>query len=284
MHRWASTATKTNPSASTSPLGTVGIWRLTQLLHAGQWCDLYAAQPADAAGSPRSDYAVKITRQSSQAAPEAARQVRMEATVAAAARHQHLIPVLDHQLNSSRPYIVMPRIAGAPLTLLLERSSQPLPVALWWTRQSAQAVAALHTAGYAHCDLKPDNLLIDDRGHLTVVDLGLAQRIGTPADGDGSSAFRGTPRYAAPERLKDVAPPIDAAIDIYALGVVLQELLSTAQPSLPGLDELVASMLSCDVEARPSAKQLVETLLRLEIETLHHHIRPDGDVFRRQAA
>jgi serine/threonine-protein kinase len=255
-----------------------------QRLHRGHWCEIYAAQPADAAGSPRSDYAVKVTRSSGQEDPEAALQIRTEAAVAAAARHRHLIPLLDGQVHAGRPYVVMPRLSAQPLATVLRSGPQPLPVAFWWTRQCAQALQTLHRAGWIHGDLKPDNLLVDRRGHVTVIDLGLAQRIGTPRELVAAGPFRGTPRYAAPEMLAGSYAAIHPAADIFGLGRVLSELLGD-KPALPEAAEALLASLRCEEpEVRPSAAELSETLLKLEIDTLHLHIRPDSGVFGQHAA
>lgn len=272
--------TKTNHSVTTPP--TVGIWRLTELLHQGKWCDLYGAQPADATGSPRSDYVVKMSRRSIQEDPEAARQVRTEAAAGTSARQPHLITILDGQLDGARPYIVLPRIEAVSLTSLLAAANsitpQPLPVVLWWVRQCAQGLAALHNAGWVHGDIKPANILVDSRGHVTVIDLGLAQRVGT----QNSAQFSGTPDYSAPERLA-CQSPWQPSSDIYSLGVVLERLLPTLSKIPASLNQWKSRALSEDPAARPSAASSVETLLKLEIETLHLHIQPGGLFDRRVA-
>ncbi len=271
---------KTSNTTTMPP--TVGIWRLTGTLHRGKWCDLYGAQPADATGSPRSDYVVKIVRRSTQEDPEAARQIRTEAAAGTSARQPHLVTILDGQLDGARPYIVMPRIEAVTLTSVMASANplfpQPLPVVLWWLRQCAQGLVALHSAGWVHGDIKPDNILLDTRGHVTVIDLGLAQRIGTLSP----TQFSGTPDYSAPERLA-CQSPWQPSSDIYALGVVLDRLL-TSQSKIPtSLLQWKNRALSEDPAARPTAVSSVDSLLKLEIETLHLHIQP-RDLFDRRVA
>lgn len=287
----ATSSRSRSPGTSTprgaSSLGTVGIWRLTSLLHRGSWCDLYAAQPADAAGSPRSDYAVKLTRQTSHEDPEAALQVRNEAAVAAVAKHQHLIPVLDGQVGGNRPYIVMPRINGATLETLLQRPVQPIPVALWWIRQCSQAVAVLHAAGWSHGDLKPENVLVDLSGHVTIVDLGFAQKLGSAYQlrTAEQAEFRGTPAYAAPELTDGSASTVTAASDIFSIGLMLRALLAEREQAFPQLVELLEQMTAEQPSERPTAGHLAEELLKLEIDTLHLHISPgQPEIFARRDA
>lgn len=260
----------------------VGIWRLVQRLHRGTWCDIYYAQPADASGSPRFDYAVKIVRPDCLDLSEAMRQIRAEVEVTRVAKHPHLIPVLDSDLQGTRPFIVMPRMETKTLTAAIQRnparpSQQPIPVSLWWVRQAAQALRAVHDSGWVHGDLTPNNLLVDPRGHVTLIDLGFAQPVGAAID----QKFRGTPEYAAPEQLAGV--PANPAADVCSLGKVLAKLLPQDSDVPAPVKALLNSMLATEPESRPNTKALCEQLLRLEIETLHLHISP-GDLFPKKAA
>lgn len=258
----------------------VGIWRLTQRLHQGQWCDVYASQPADALGSPRCDYAVKIARKSMQEDPEALRQLRAEAAAAAAARHPHLVTVLDGHLEASRPYLVMPRIEGETLAAMVSREAQPLPIVLWWVRQTAEALQALHSAGWTHGDLKPENILVDRRGHLTLMDLGLAMPVGAPL----GKQFRGTIDNAAPEVAAGEAKTASSAADVYSLGMMLDKLTRTNGTMSDAVYRIVSQAMAASVRQRPSAEAIAAQLLRLEIETLHLHIRPPADESGKRAA
>lgn len=281
MSRHATSRSQKQPKPPLKPAAkpqTVGIWRLTAQIHAGRWCDLYAAQPADAIGSPRNDYVVKITRLPNSEDPEAARQIRTEAAAAAAARHPNVVPVLDGQLDAARPYVVMPRFDGAALAAAPPAPVQPLPVVLWWARQCAQGLAALHSGGWIHGDLKPENIMVDPRGHVTLIDLGLASRSGS----SNGEVFRGTPDYAAPEKIAGRAAS-DGSADIYSLGKILQRTLGDRTPPLTALAEMIAAMTSAEAQHRPSATELVDALLQLEIQTLHLHIQP-ADTFRSRAA
>jgi serine/threonine protein kinase len=248
-----------------------------QLLHRGQWCDIFQAQPADAAGSPRCDYVVKIVRDDLAIETEAVRQIRSEATIGQTARHPHLIPVLDSDLQSLRPFVVMPRIEGTTLARAAGATSQPIPVALWWVRQAAQALAAIHATGWTHGDIKPENLIVDHRGHLTVVDLGFARKIGDTFDG----VFRGTPKFAAPEMI--AGEKITATSDVYALGKILDSLLATHVNRGSSVEQIISAMTFDRPEQRPTADDLVEQLLQLEIATLHLHIDPAA-IFPSRAA
>lgn len=261
----------TTPAVSKPSI--VGIWRLVERLHVGAWCEIYKAQPADAVGSPRLDYAVKIVRADCEDHSEAVRQIRAEAEVTSLAKHPHLVTILDSNLHGARPFIVMPRMETRTIATVLhanpkQAASQPVPVALWWARQAAQALHVIHEANWVHGDVSPQNLLVDARGHVTVIDLGFAQPTGSSFD----LKYRGTPDYAAPELLTGV--PATPASDVYSLGKVLEKLLADEPRRPASVETLLQSMLTPKPESRPITKDLCEQLLQLEIETLHLHINP----------
>lgn len=252
---------------------TIGIWRLISLMHRGPWTELYLAQPADAAGSPRCDYVVKIARQPLEQQAEGALQIREEVAAASAVRHPNVMTILDHSLEAAQPYFVMPRIEGSTLeTILQDGVAQALPVVLWWGRQAAQGIAAMHAEGWVHRDLKPANMLVSPQGHVTILDFGFA----TQANNLTDRVFRGTPEFAAPEVLQGDAP-VNPSADVYALGRILHEMLflDERERNLPeAVVNLVEETSADDARQRPSAAALIDRLLRLEIETLGRHIRP----------
>ncbi|MDA8743599.1 protein kinase [Rubripirellula amarantea] len=278
-----STPLRVSPSlhhpAASQELPIVGIWRVGQALHSGSWSQLSLAQPADASGSPRFDY---VIRQTSDASVEAKRQITNFVASASAVMHPNLIAVLDASTESQTPYLVMPKIDGVTMQSHLEQSpAKKLPVALWMVRQAAQGLQALHGAGWVHGDVKPSNILVGPRGHVTVLDLGFAARVHTITGG----SYRGTPAYSAPESLSGQHAAIPA-MDMYSLGKILWQWLTQIEPVSQSVLEPVAtvveSLVDDDPAKRPTAKKIVKELLKLEIETLGQHIGPTTE--RRQAA
>jgi serine/threonine protein kinase len=262
----------------------MGIWRLGQLLYTGPHSRLFEAQPADAEGSPRFDYVLRMVSTPRETREAAIAQLNRFAGAAASTSHPNLIVVLDASLHSSQPFLIMPRLTGATVADVMHGPAvQPLPVILWMVRQAAQGLAALHLASWIHGDVKPENLFVSKLGHVTVLDLGFARPMGTRSNGE----FFGTPRYAAPELIDSGETTASAAADIFALGSVLLKLIAWTGPtvrnpeSLGAVAELVSEMIATAPVDRPSAKDVASRLLRLEIETLGEHIQPESASLRR---
>jgi serine/threonine protein kinase len=263
----------------------LGIWRVGRSVARGQGTELFLAQPAEAADSPRWDYVLKTTASTDNPSIPAVQPARRFAQIIASSgvKHPNLIPILDQSAGGTSPYVVMPRLDAANLTDQISRISPfALPVALWWTRQLAQATQALHQNGWIHGDINPSNVLVDSQGHVTLIDLGSAARIHSPMQ----PMFRGTPEYAAPELAAGNTAALPA-MDVHSLGQILLQTLAFTEPtqsrSVEPVAELIEKMVSPDPLERPSADTVVARLLKLEIETLGCHIVPERGSIRRAA-
>ncbi len=155
--------------------------------------------------------------------------LQREAEVGRAVSHPHLVPILGASISRSPRYLVMPWLEGSTLEAMWAAGSRvDVPTVLWIARQVAEALQALHGAGWMHGDIKPGNIFLSPKGHATLLDLGFARR----KHESGSAADRcvtGTYNYMAPE-LTTPRLRADVHSDIYALGVVLFELLSGRLP------------------------------------------------------
>ena len=129
-------------------------------------------------------------------------------------------------------YIVMEYVAGGDLAQLIAAGNIPEAVALSLVEQVCSALAYAHEQGCVHRDIKPGNILIDLQGRVKVADFGLAKLLGENVPSSAltlSFVGVGTPLYAAPEQTKPGAP-VDHRADIYALGVLLYEMLTGELP------------------------------------------------------
>jgi serine/threonine-protein kinase len=170
--------------------------------------------------------------------------------------HPSLVPVLDvGALPDGRPYLVMPRLLGEPLSTRLQRgpiaadaqragANAPgvLPYAhtLALFEGLAQGVSALHRAGLVHRDIKPENIFVvagpkgreREEERLVLLDLGIAREIGAPSSTTTQQGLvRGTPAYMAPERFFGARASV--ATDLYELAVVLFMMLTGGLPWSP---------------------------------------------------
>lgn len=253
----------------------LGLWRLGQPVHQNDTFHVALAQPVDAKGSRRWDYVVKL-------AVGRDGQQGIHQTIAAGSSilHPNVISILDGDPLGTSPYVIMPRLEGATLAERLSQNGTALPVLLWIVRQLCQSLEAVHGAGWSHRDIKPANVFVGENGHVTLLDLAFA----SPQTIHPDATFRGTPKYAAPELLTSSPNPGPAA-DIFALGRVLWEGLARVETqnekALSIACELVERMVADDPTERPTAQELTQTLLRLEIDTLSEHVGPQT---RRRAA
>jgi serine/threonine protein kinase len=274
------------PSASSSRLSA---WRYTEFLDETPWTRTYRACPQAIDALPdEGAFAVVVTRDDLPGTfdRELAHGLLVrEAEVSQQIQHSHLATTLSIQREADCIYLVQPYAQGKPLAELAQ--SVPTPARLWTIRQSAEALIALHRAGWLHGDVTPRSIFADPSGHATLTQLGFARRLGSEECDVALTRFAGSLRYAAPEMFDDQSQ-LTAAADIYSLGAVLWEQLSGEQflgkyqgPELiaakrllsranePGLGQLapiVSQMLAREPLRRPPAKAVVEALVATEVE------------------
>jgi eukaryotic-like serine/threonine-protein kinase len=158
-----------------------------------------------------------------------------EARSAAALDHPFICKVYETGLAGNEPFIVMEYVSGVTLRdrTAIERLS--IEEVLRVTREIAEALGYAHKRGIIHRDLKPSNVMLTEDGHVKVMDFGIAKRtmvgtsalttLTTPSEDDRAA---GTPAYMSPEQIR--GEPLDARSDIFALGVMLYELLTGMHP------------------------------------------------------
>jgi serine/threonine-protein kinase len=148
--------------------------------------------------------------------------------------HQNIILVFDVGQHGDQPYIVMEYIDGAPMAeLIREKLAMPLDMRLRFIEQLCSGLNYAHVCGVYHRDIKPDNLMIDRRHHLKILDFGVAHIDAPGAKSEMTQAgdLMGTFNYMAPEQV--IGQKTDFRVDIFAVGAVMYELLSF-QKAFPG--------------------------------------------------
>ncbi|MEJ7734461.1 MAG: serine/threonine-protein kinase [Polyangiaceae bacterium] len=158
-----------------------------------------------------------------------AAQLYGEARLLASLRHPNLLDVFDlGNLPDGRPWFAMELLSGADLRHELSRLGViSVPTALDLAAQALDALAVAHDAGVVHGDVKVENLFLCDDASLRLLDSGAAARARAPARRAGQPVT-GTPRTMAPEQHGGAA--VDARTDVYAMGLVLYELVAGRGP------------------------------------------------------
>lgn len=181
--------------------------------------------------------AVKILAEELAADPRLVKRFHDEALAASRLNHPNTVSVIDYgQTPDGLLYIVMEYLRGPTLTHLLSREHPlPLPRVLAIVSQVLSGIEEAHLAGVVHADLKCDNIVVDQRrtgqDQVKVVDFGIARLVNAPRDGEDRNIC-GTPEYMAPEIISG-APPSFAS-DLYAVGIVMYELLAGQTPFVGG--------------------------------------------------
>lgn len=208
----------------------VGNWQLTQLAGRGSFTDVYLARPLGCRPNWPADYAVKMLRPQFNRDEMAIGVMRREAEVASQVSHQHLVAILQAQLvDENAKYLVMPSLKGVSVAQVIAKAGYiSVRQALWVTRQVAEALGALHRAGWLHGDIKPQNIMLSPEGHATLIDLGFALRKSEAVLTELRSV-RGTLNYVAPETMTSAHASSDRS-DIYSLGIALYEMLTGRLP------------------------------------------------------
>lgn len=250
----------------------IGDYRIRGLLGEGAMGQVYLAQ--DLTLGRR--VALKLIRREvmSEAGVE---RFLAEARLTASFNHPNIVTLHAVGEYEGRPYLALEFVDGESLRARIAAGPIPVREALRTCRAIAEAIAEAHDRGVVHADLKPENVLVRRDGRVRVVDFGLAKLVGT-----APAAASGTPAYMAPERWR--GDPPSGAIDVWACGMMLAELITGARPIADAsLAELafaktapawvidrtaawapvVDDCLALDPARRPTAVQLVRRLDRL---------------------
>ena len=215
------------PAPGGGDFATIGRYRVIDSLGRGAQATVYRGLHPDL----RRDVVIKLAHRT--AAAQVAETLRAEARLLATLDHPGLARIYDLDAHDGRPFIVMEYVGGRPLDVVAATPISPTHAAEL-VAQAALAIAHAHRHGAIHCDLKPENVLVDDAGRVRVIDFGLAKLVGpadTPCGAEGS--VTGTIRYMAPEQARGRVAAVGPKADVFGLGGVLYFLL-TGSPLYPG--------------------------------------------------
>ncbi len=173
--------------------------------------------------------ALKVLPQNLAKDPQFLGRFQNEARVIAKLQHPHILPIHDFGEAEGYTYLVMPLISSGTLGGLLKGDPLPLPRVRKLFSQLGDALDYAHTQNLVHRDLKPGNVLVDERGNCLLTDFGIAKLVqGGTEKFTTTGALIGTPAYMSPEQGR--GDKVDARTDIYALGVILYEMVTGQVP------------------------------------------------------
>jgi eukaryotic-like serine/threonine-protein kinase len=146
--------------------------------------------------------------------------------------HRNVARTFDLGEEAGVKFLTMQLIDGKPLHCMLRAggSLPPLQHVISVGIEVCKGLSAVHAAGVIHCDLKPANIMLSRDGRVVITDFGVAREVCAAESAPGEErTSSGTPEYMAPEQIEQ-SPTLDGRVDIYALGVILYELLTGTLP------------------------------------------------------
>lgn len=250
---------------------------------------VYRAEQA----SPRRIVALKVLRKTTD--PRRLEEFRREAALIARLEHPGIVPLYGYGEHGGSPYLVLRFLGGGTVAERIRRGPIPIALSVQWAGQAADALEFAHQQAVVHRDVKPSNLLLDERDRAYLSDFGIAGTLADPS----TDRPTGSAAYMAPEQ--SGGQPPSARSDVYSLAVSLFEMLTGQKPyaaetalgvmvrhqndPVPSaralrpdvsaaLDDLVQWGMSKDAAARPRSAAEFERLLRRAAARPESLLRP----------
>lgn len=231
LQRW-------NSVANLTPVGSVPITARTALAP-GTPLGAYVIERAVAEGGAavvyaalgpgREPVALKVLHGELLGSSRVRRRFRREAEVLANIRHPNVVRLIERGEVDGHAFLVLERLEGPSLReRLWENHILSADEAFSLFDQLIEALSAVHAAGFAHCDVKPENVVLSTSGRATLIDLGIAEPLGGPRPEERTPDAVGSPSYMAPEQI--FGGRVGPHTDVYSLGLVLYEVLTDGWP------------------------------------------------------
>lgn len=216
------------PDAHTKAVGTIGRYRLEELVGRGATGEVYRAWDPEL----RRRVALKMLHLQFRTAhfAEQRARFRLEASIVARLEHPQIVPLYDYGEIDGIPWMVQRLFTEGDLSHRVQEPVAPA-MAARWTMSLADAVAEAHSQGVLHRDIKPSNVFMDERGDIFLGDFGLARTTTTPTESFTLTGHAmGSPGYMAPEQARGDAEATGPAVDIHGLGALLYHALTGFAP------------------------------------------------------
>jgi hypothetical protein len=210
------------------------------------------------------EVALKRIRADGPVPPQLIQRFYREARVIAQLHHPNIVPIYGMGLHEGQHCFIMPLIKGGSLATHKERYYADPRAAAALVEKIARAVAAAHARGIVHRDLKPGNVLLDENGEPLVADFGLAKFTDSNVELTAYGML-GTPAYMSPEQATGQGWKVTLASDVWALGVILYELLTGQRPFPGNSAEAVAKHI---VNQPPTSLTQLRPEVDADLETI----------------
>ena len=247
---------------------SIGPYRIIREIGRGGMGTIYLAERSDPAFAQR--VAIKLLNRGLDT-DELLRRFEAERRMLARLQHPGIVRLLDGgATDDGRPYFAMEYVEGAPLVVYASKQGLSIEARIAVMADICEAVEYAHHNLVLHRDLKPANILVDETGRPRLLDFGIAQALDRdPTEGSTrTSERRLTPQYASPEQI--LGRPLSTASDVYALGVILCELLTGSRPFESSSFEGRAPQIDADPRAPSTLAATAEDKKRLrgDIDTI----------------
>jgi serine/threonine-protein kinase len=206
--------------------------------------------------------AIKVLHQQYTDDDEYVERFRREARAVATLSHPNIVTVIDRGEHGGRQFIVFEYVEGENLKQLINRrGSAPVATAIELAMQISRGLSFAHQQGLIHRDVKPQNVLLNGDGHAKVTDFGIARSLDVQHGMTQTGTVLGTSDYIAPEQAQ--GQRVDEHTDVYSLGVVLYELLTSEVP-FPGENFVAVAMRHINEPPPPLRDKRPDVSPRLE--------------------
>lgn len=207
-------------SLALTPGTELGFYRIDVLLGFGGMGEVYQAEDTRL----KRPVAIKILQQAASAALQDRSRFLEEARAASALNHPNIVQIYELESHNGLDFLVMEFVPGGTLAKAIKGNRLSIEQAIGYAEQISSALAAAHTAGIVHRDVKPGNIMIAADGKLRLLDFGLAKRVGASGSDSADGAFFGTASYMSPEQAQGKV--VDARSDVFSTGATLYEMLA----------------------------------------------------------
>lgn len=244
-----------------------GRYELIKLIGSGGMADVYVAQDSVL----NRKVAIKVLNEELAANKKFSQRFKQEAKSASSMDHPNIVSVLDagettetdaEGVKHTYAYLVMEYVDGLELSKLVKRGPLKIPEAVRVTKELLSAVEFAHNKGIVHRDIKPDNIMLTRTGKVKVLDFGIARAVAETFDDIATTtSILGTAAYFSPEQAQ--GQKVDIRTDLYAVGIVLFEMLTG---KVPFTGDTAVAVAHQHIHAHPPAPSSINPKVSLALD------------------